>query len=143
MATHNPEKQFKCLLCKKRFSRQSTLNNHMKAHVEPKDKSSDCEIAQECPICFKNVTSDYKRHVKNHDRIKGDTKTYACKLCDANYNQYNSLRAHMSKHTGKKEYCCDVCSKEFSDLSNLTKHLRIHSGDKRYVCRIILVYISL
>lgn len=128
MATHNPEKQFKCDLCMKGFSRKSTLNKHIKGHSEPKDQPTDC---QECPICFKSVTGDFRRHVKNHDRIKGDAKTYACKLCNANYNQYNSLKAHMSKHTGKKEYCCEVCSKEFSDLSNLTKHLRIHSGDKR------------
>lgn len=131
MTTHNPVKQFQCETCTKCFSRKSTLAKHLKVHVEPKDKLSDCEPAQECPICLKNVTSDLNRHIKNHNRPKGNAKTYACKLCDANYNQYNSLRAHMSKHTGKKEYCCDVCSKEFSDLSNLTKHLRIHSGDKR------------
>lgn len=131
LATHNPEKQFKCFICNKGFSRKSTLNKHVKVHTEPKDKSFDSDTAQECPICFKIVTSDFQRHVKNHDRVKGENKTYACKLCNAIYNQYNSLRAHMSKHTGKKEYCCDVCSKEFSDLSNLTKHLRIHSGDKR------------
>lgn len=134
MSTHNPEKQFQCDLCMKSFSRKSTLNKHMKAHCEPSSgKSTDAEVARECPICFKNVTGDFQRHVKNHDRLRGDPKTFACKLCAANYNQYNSLRAHMSKHTGKKEYCCDVCSKEFSDLSNLTKHLRIHSGDKRYM----------
>lgn len=129
MATHG-EKQFKCDICEKLYSRKSTLNKHVQAHFRPKDKSADCE-AQECPVCFKNVTSDLKRHIKNHEKVKGDSKTYPCKLCNASYNQYNSLRAHMSKHTGKKEYCCDVCSKEFSDNSNLLKHLRIHAGDKR------------
>lgn len=58
---------------------------------------------------------------------------YSCTLCDARFNQSNSLRAHMSNHTGQKDFECPVCLKQFSLSYNMKKHMRIHSGEKRYV----------
>lgn len=130
MAVHRTEHPFKCGLCDKSFSRKSNLQRHSEIHA--RDNSN--EVGQECPICFKNVTGDFKRHTKYHEMAKIDVvKKYSCDLCSASYNQFNNLKAHMWRHTGQKEYSCDICSKEFSHLSNLKKHMKIHSGDKKYV----------
>lgn len=129
MLVHNPNKQFKCEMCDKAFSRKINLNVHIKTHYRQQGLLAEGDVVQECPVCFKTITYNFKQHMRNHER----GKAYACKLCDARFHQSNSLRAHMSKHTGKKEYCCTVCLKEFSMSSNLTKHMRIHTGEKRYV----------
>lgn len=127
MLVHNPNKQFKCDMCDKAFSRKINLNVHIKTHYRQQGLLAEGDVVQECPVCFKTITYNFKQHMRNHER----GKAYACKLCDARFHQSNSLRAHMSKHTGKKEYCCTVCLKEFSMSSNLTKHMRIHTGEKR------------
>lgn len=129
MLVHNPNKQFKCDMCDKAFSRKINLNVHIKTHYRQQGLLAEGDVVQECPVCFKTITYNFKQHMRNHER----GKAYACKLCDARFHQSNSLRAHMSKHTGKKEYCCTVCLKEFSMSSNLTKHMRIHTGEKRQV----------
>lgn len=135
MATHSTEHPFKCELCDKQFSRKSNLQRHSEIHarVEKRNNLAIEEIGQECPICFKNVTGDFKRHVKYHETVKADQgiKKYSCDVCNASYNLFNNLQAHMWRHTGKKEYSCDICKCEFSHISNVKRHMKIHSGDKK------------
>ncbi|KAJ6645873.1 Zinc finger protein [Pseudolycoriella hygida] len=137
MATHSTEHPFKCNLCDKAFSRKSNLQRHAEIHVREQMKLTIDEFGQECPICFKNITGDFKRHVKYHEKAdSGADRKYSCEVCGASYNLAANLQAHMWRHTGKKEFTCDICSKEFSHISNIKKHMKIHSGDKKFVCHL-------
>lgn len=133
MATHSTNHPFKCELCNKSFSRKSNLQRHSEVHVREEKKLTSNEIGPICPICLKNVTGDFKRHVKYHDTVKANQglKKYSCDLCSASYDQFNNLQAHMWRHTGKKEFQCEICSNFFSHLSNIKKHMKIHSNDRK------------
>lgn len=136
---HNPEeranrkpseRRFKCEICEQAFSRKMNLNVHMKSHSTSRGILGQDDETEECPICFKIIAKNSKYHMKTHEK---GVKVYECKVCDAKFNQSESLRAHMSHHTGIKDFVCSVCSKAFSVSSRLTKHMRIHTGEKRYV----------
>lgn len=135
---HNPEeranrkpseRRFKCEICEQCFSRKMNLNVHMKSHSTSRGILGQDDETEECPICFKIIAKNSKYHMKTHEK---GVKVYECKVCDAKFNQSESLRAHMSHHTGIKDFVCSVCSKAFSVSSRLTKHMRIHTGEKRY-----------
>lgn len=135
---HNPEeranrkpseRRFKCEICEQAFSRKMNLNVHMKSHSTSRGILGQDDETEECPICFKIIAKNSKYHMKTHEK---GVKVYECKVCDAKFNQSESLRAHMSHHTGIKDFVCSVCSKAFSVSSRLTKHMRIHTGEKRY-----------
>lgn len=138
---HNPEeranrkpseRRFKCEVCEQAFSRKMNLNVHMKSHSTSRGILGQDDETEECPICFKIIAKNSKYHMKTHEK---GVKVYECKVCDAKFNQSESLRAHMSHHTGIKDFVCSVCSKAFSVSSRLTKHMRIHTGEKRYGVR--------
>lgn len=99
MATHSTELPFGCDLCDKAFSRKSNLQRHAEIHAREQKKLTSDEVGQECPVCFKNVTGDFKRHVKYHEKTEQNTKIYSCDLCSASYTRFNNLQAHMWRHT--------------------------------------------
>lgn len=132
MLTHYPERKvtstdlYSCEICGKVFIGQATFKRHMRIHV--RQKLAENDEPQQCPICNKMITYNFKKHVKNHET----EKTFKCELCEASFKSAYAIKVHMARHTGQKDYCCNVCQKQFTTSSNLSCHLRIHSGEKRY-----------
>ncbi|XP_071989490.1 uncharacterized protein [Engystomops pustulosus] len=121
---HGNERQFLCIICKKRFTRKSSLFKHLKTH--PGEKPFICT---ECGICF-NEESDFQRHQSTHT----GEKPYSCTECRKCFSQLSGLIQHQKTHTGEKPFSCSDCGKCFTHKSYLVRHQRIHTGEKPFSC---------
>ncbi len=131
--THFPERKkeqqtdpYACEICGKILNGQQSFKRHMRIHIS--QKSAENHEPQRCPICSRNVKSNLKEHMKNHEM----NRTFKCDVCVATFKRVYDKKVHMLTHTGKREYGCSVCKKEFSTSSNLASHMRIHTGEKRW-----------
>uniref|UniRef100_A0A8D9E291 Histone H4 transcription factor n=1 Tax=Cacopsylla melanoneura TaxID=428564 RepID=A0A8D9E291_9HEMI len=137
-----------CNLCKKFFSNESLLHNHVQNHVYTKQ----CHICQ--AMCLS--ASSLATHIR-YKHLDGQHHLFKCNECDfktiSNYQLVAHKRTHLpteqrpklycdyagcdysclckrtlydhvkSKHEGAK-YACHLCSKEYSASTILSKHLK-------------------
>ncbi|KAI8599003.1 hypothetical protein EDD21DRAFT_308625 [Dissophora ornata] len=86
-----PERQFQCNDCKKRFLRQYNLNAHMKTHLK--------ERAFECKECPRRFLRPYD--LSRHERIHSKDKPYRCMICNMNFIRNDAIWRHYRKaHKG-------------------------------------------
>ena len=139
-----------CPICKKGFTTQKYLNQHLKMHStnriypckncseEFDDRNSLNEHSQkvhalekpflcsECGLRF--VRNDYLViHMRRH---KGE-KPYKCKYCGKGFPRATDLTVHERYHTGTKTHLCTTCGKSFHRAYNLLVHTRVHTGEIR------------
>lgn len=62
--------------------------------------------------------------------------TYPCHQCGKSFGCMQSLRTHISIHTGERPHVCSYCAKDFRMKKELEYHERIHTGEKPYYCNI-------
>ncbi|KAK2162987.1 hypothetical protein LSH36_88g06007 [Paralvinella palmiformis] len=91
--------------------------------------SQTMEMDQE-KISDKDEIDELRRLKSMHE------KTYACEICEREFNNYSNFRRHVRLHSGRKPFKCAVCGKGFADGTALKKHGTVHSGEKPYLCTI-------
>lgn len=85
-AVHTKIRAFKCSMCPKDFLTKRDLKDHIKAHLNIRDKV--CEI---CQKAFTNANALVKhRHIHKE-------KTLQCSLCDTKFAERVSLGVHMKR----------------------------------------------
>ncbi|XP_050437822.1 zinc finger protein 28-like [Adelges cooleyi] len=117
---------FKCNVCERKFSQQSSLKTHERTHTG--------ETLFRCDVCEKKFSQ--KSNLKKHERIHTGEKPFRCDFCAKTFCLQCDLKKHERIHTGEKPFKCDVCEKKFSQKSTLKTHERIHIGGVRYECSV-------
>ncbi|KAH8370646.1 hypothetical protein KR093_004423 [Drosophila rubida] len=85
-AVHTKIRAFKCSMCPKDFLTKRDLKDHIKAHLNIRDKV--CEI---CQKSFTNANALVKhRHIHRE-------KTLQCSLCNTKFSERVSLGVHMKR----------------------------------------------
>ncbi|EDV94741.1 zinc finger protein 271 isoform X1 [Drosophila grimshawi] len=85
----NPDRPFGCSVCRRFFSQQSTLVNHIKTHTG--EKPYKCKI---CEVSFRQVAT-----LNNHMKIHTGEKPYNCSYCPKQFRQKSTLQNHLRVHT--------------------------------------------
>lgn len=86
-AIHTKIRAFKCTMCPKDFLKKRDLTDHIKSHLNIRDK-----ICETCGKGFSNCHS-----LIRHRQIHSEVKKFACKLCDAKFHQFVGLNGHMKR----------------------------------------------
>ncbi|XP_063629095.1 zinc finger protein 33A-like [Cydia splendana] len=150
---------YACALCKKMFSVESALEQHIDSvHlVDPNELlCSECgEVLTskkdmqshilthktiklknskrfECGICGKSCAS--QAMLVMHERVHTNERPFPCHLCSLRFKTKTHLRTHQLTHTREKKFGCSVCMKFFALKGNLVVHLRTHTGERPYIC---------
>ena len=152
---------YACSLCKKMFSVESALEQHIESthivdptellcsecgEVLPSKKDMQTHILShknlkvknakrfECSICGKGCSS--QAMLLMHERVHTNERPFPCQLCSLRFKTKTHLRTHQLTHTREKKFGCSVCMKFFALKGNLVVHLRTHTGERPYVCSI-------
>ncbi|KAG6465789.1 hypothetical protein O3G_MSEX015392 [Manduca sexta] len=150
---------YACSLCKKMFSMESALEQHVETthivdptellcsecgEVLPSKKDMQLHILShknlkpknakrfECSICGKGCAS--QAMLLMHERVHTNERPFPCQLCSLRFKTKTHLRTHQLTHTREKKFGCSVCMKFFALKGNLVVHLRTHTGERPYVC---------
>lgn len=150
---------YACSLCKKMFSVESALEQHVESthifdpadlicpecsQVLPSKKDMQMHIQThknsrlknvkrfECSICGKGCSS--QAMLVMHERVHTNERPFPCQLCCLRFKTKTHLRTHQLTHTREKKFGCSVCLKFFALKGNLVVHLRTHTGERPYVC---------
>lgn len=150
---------YACSLCKKMFSVESALEQHVESthivdptdllcsecgEVLPSKRDMQAHIAThknmkaknvkrfECSICGKGCSS--QAMLLMHERVHTNERPFPCQLCSLRFKTKTHLRTHQLTHTREKKFGCSVCMKFFALKGNLVVHLRTHTGERPYVC---------
>ena len=111
------EKNFKCEICEKDFSRKGYLNKH-KTRVHTEDKQFICNV------CCSSFTLQHKlnSHISNYHQ-KGQRK-FKCDSCGKSLTSSHNLKNHIKNiHEGQRNNNCDSCS--FTTSVYMKNHIRI------------------
>ncbi|XP_055065969.2 zinc finger protein 1035 [Misgurnus anguillicaudatus] len=125
------ERPFTCLVCGKCFTKKRYLTQHQQTHNE---RPYRCNV---CPESFKTETALIS-HFKLHDT----KRQYRCSICNKTYLTSNDLYKHQQKkhvehqslNKDSEEFRCDMCCESFSMFSQLKKHQETHVGQVVYEC---------
>ena len=115
----------KCCICKKDFSSNLGLRNHMKKHgfSDSEDEDSSDGSEMECSICNKVMFSNcsFNSHMQSHFK----QKTFNCKFCSKMFFSLKNLHLHMTQHE-KSMFLCKNCNKSFINEKSYKLHLKQH-----------------
>ncbi|XP_076008783.1 zinc finger protein 574 [Genypterus blacodes] len=132
--SHTGQTPLKCPVkpCRRRFTSNSTLEEHVMGHFQGAGGKGKCQPRFRCQICLKefNYNSTFNVHMRTHT----DERPFECATCGKRFRQLPHLQDHERIHTGLRPFCCWICGKSFSVAARLTEHARTHSGEKPYPC---------
>ncbi|XP_030337848.1 transcription factor E4F1 isoform X2 [Strigops habroptila] len=124
MKGHLDYKPFKCEECGKEFTKGYLLKKHQEVHVN--ERRFRCG---ECGKLYKTIA-----HVKGHRRVHSDERPYSCPKCGKRYKTKNAQQVHFRTHLEDKPYVCQFCSRGFREKGSLVRHIRHHTGEKPFKC---------
>ncbi|KAK2708628.1 zinc finger protein 184-like [Artemia franciscana] len=119
-------KKHECIICKKMFSHNSRLIEHIRTHTG--EKPYVCEV---CEWSFTN-----RQNLARHMEIHTGDKAFKCRLCKMSFTQKRLLTTHSVIHNVEKSYKCPLCKKSFVRKSYLNAHMKTHTGERAYVCQV-------
>ncbi|XP_026748410.2 zinc finger protein OZF-like [Galleria mellonella] len=123
------EIQYQCSMCNRKFSRKSSLTNHLRHH-QVKDS-----VMFTCVTCKREFK--HQAHLDNHIlSVHTRNEGFTCTYCTTSFTNKESLELHLESHKTEKKHQCKICSKSFYMQSTLTDHMRTHTGEKPYLCSI-------
>ena len=156
--TEHEDKILRCHTCKRMYSTQKELEEHMAKHGRRSRK--------QCPVCGRMVTN-LRNHMVTHKPIEEMTETELwmcdkcpskfrtnatlmnhmktnhseqrskCHLCLQSFKSYKGLYRHLNNvHSNLMPYQCEVCGKRCKLKSNLKIHMRVHSNTKMFPCQL-------
>ena len=117
---------FICETCEKEFTKNSKLQQHIKAvHLKIKDiKCQECDYK-----CSEKI--NLQQHIKQvHLKIRD----FECQDCNFKCSKKGDLQKHIKAvHDKIKDFECQECDFKFSENSTLQRHLLICTGtNKRF-----------
>ncbi|XP_037641270.1 zinc finger protein 574 isoform X2 [Sebastes umbrosus] len=132
--SHTGQTPLKCPVrpCRRRFTSNSTLEEHVLAHFQGTLSKSKNRPRFRCQICHKEFS--YNSTFSVHMRTHTDERPFECATCGKRFRQLPHLQDHERIHSGLRPFCCWICGKSFSVAARLTEHARTHSGEKPYPC---------
>ncbi|KAK7099416.1 zinc finger protein 62-like [Littorina saxatilis] len=117
-----------CPICQRKFSSQSTYNQHAK-DMHTNRLSFTCELCGQTFARAINLT--YHQNGKHFNR-----RPYTCDICHKGFTSHPGLYAHKIRHRGKKRYNCSHCDLKFYFKNNLERHALTHTDLKVHSCDI-------
>lgn len=132
--SHTGQTPLKCPVrpCRRRFTCNSSLEEHVLAHFQGTLGKSKNRPRFRCQICHKEFA--YNSTFSVHMRTHTDERPFECTTCGKRFRQLPHLQDHERIHSGLRPFCCWICGKSFSVAARLTEHARTHSGEKPYPC---------
>ncbi|KAG1664783.1 Zinc finger protein 271 [Nymphon striatum] len=127
MHLHTNERDFKCDVCLKSFTRRYGLTKHMRLHTNNLKP-------YECDVCLKFFC--HKSSLTKHIRTHNNEKPFQCDICYRCFRESGDLKRHNRLHTNERPFECDVCTKCFTERGHLTTHMRLHKNAKPFECDI-------
>ncbi|XP_051758484.1 zinc finger protein 335-like isoform X3 [Ctenopharyngodon idella] len=113
-------KRFSCRICMEAFHGRSDMENHKRAHIDPK--------TFKCPDC--DFTAPSWPEVKSHMAMHAYLRPHKCTSCSFASKNKKDLRRHMMTHTNEKPYACQVCGQRFNRNGHLKFHMeRLHTQE--------------
>ena len=86
------EERYRCLICKKLFTRISRVTEHIKTVHEKESNLKSCHLCD-----FKTSRGDYlKKHIEAHD-----DNYYFCDICDYSTKWKATMAKHMKSHNNQ------------------------------------------
>ena len=115
----------KCNLCPRKFSKNYTLQYHLKTHVRGTANS-----LQKCNLCPKIFLTPSMLVAHRETHLK--TKSNKCLFCN---KWYKNTEGKSFNRKGQ-DFGCEICDESFFKKSDLTRHLIMHFVDRPTDCRI-------
>jgi DNA-directed RNA polymerase subunit RPC12/RpoP len=86
----------------------------------------------ECPVCLRLFKR--KDTLKRHLTTHTGEREFVCPTCGKDFSTPQSLKQHEMVHSKARPFTCEYCEKTFRYRSQLVEHVRSHSGIKPYQC---------
>ncbi|KAH3702804.1 hypothetical protein DPMN_077830 [Dreissena polymorpha] len=107
-----------CDVCRKEFSTNSRLKDHMNVHLGATPFS--------CNICDRKFSK--RSSLTQHNRYHRDHRSFKCGYCSKKFNSKYACAVHERLHTGDNPFQCPVagCAKSYPQKIQLKLHLCSH-----------------
>ena len=125
VSIHCKGNKFKCVFCAKEFPLKEALRGHMIIHTGK----------NLCTTCGR--TFRVKAHLLDHIRIHTGEKPYQYPTCNKSFGRKTLLARHLRNHSDEKPYQCTLCGKTFKQKTNLNLHSKTHKSrfvERSYKC---------
>ena len=121
-------KKFYCTICKKSFSTNGNLKNHINTihnHILP----FKCPF----PLCTHSYSNQSRLSI--HLRTHSGLKPFICPICKKSFNEKGNLKTHIGFHSEERPFKCNQCDKSYKTNGHLKDHIETHHFNlKKFVC---------
>ena len=122
---HEETRDYKCDICFKEFTANSSLTLHLNRIHSKKDKQNKFL----CSHCDKSFISN--QTLKYHEKLHLGEPMNECSYCKLSFIKASDVKTHVKiVHLEIREFKCEYCSKCFSLIDNLSRHVEtVHKNE--------------